>query len=70
MSRAEFERLTTEGLFGYLAAKEFVLDAEEQVIFRTQKIDGDSLLEMTKDHLVSCGVPMGVAVKIMKKILR
>ena len=43
MSRAQFEKLTTEGL----VLNEVVLDADEQALFRKNKIDGDSLLGMT-----------------------
>ena len=47
MSRAQFEKLTTEGLLAWLVLNEVVLDADEQALFRKNKIDGDSLLGMT-----------------------
>jgi len=68
MSRAEFEKLTTEGLIAWLAARGVVLDADEQAIFRKNKIDGDGLTGMTVELLKADGIPSGVAAKIMKRI--
>ena len=68
MNRAQFEKLTTEDLIAWLATKEVVLDAEEQAIFRKNKINGDALTGMTVDLLKADGIPSGVAAKIMKRI--
>ena len=68
VSRAEFEELGTEELIKYLATQKVVLDADEQAIFRKQKIDGDGLLGMTVELLKADGIPTGVASKIMRKI--
>ena len=55
-------------MIAWLAAKEVVLDANEQAIFRKNKINGDGLTGTSKKDLVSCGVPMGVAAQIMRRI--
>ena len=68
MTRAEFEKLTTEGLIAWFATMEVVLSDRVQSIFREQEIDGDGLTGMSKEDLVSCQVPMGVASQIMKRI--
>ena len=68
LSRAEFEELGTEELIKYLASQKVVLDADEQAIFRNQKIDGDAFLGLTVEILISCGVPVGVASKIIRRI--
>ena len=50
------------------ASKEVVLPEAIQQIFRDQMINGDGLTGMSKEDLVSCQVPMGVASQIMKRI--
>jgi len=66
MSRAEFEKLSTEGLIAWLATKEVVLSDQVQSIFRDQEIDGDGLTGLTIVDLERNGIPSGVAAKIMK----
>ena len=61
LSRAEFEDLGPEELLKYLATQKVVMPEDVQRIFRTQLINGDGLLGMTKVDLVACGVPIGVA---------
>ena len=68
MSRAEFEKLSTEGLIAWLATKEVVLSDQVQSIFRDQEIDGDGLTGLTIVDLERNGIPSGVAAKIMKRI--
>ena len=68
ISRAEFEELGTEEVIKYLVTQKVVLDADEQAIFRKNKINGDALTGMSVELLVSCQVPMGVAAQIMKRI--
>jgi len=68
MSRAKFEELGTEEMIQYLVSQKVVLSDKVRGILREQEINGDSLTGMTKEDLVSCGVPMGVAVQIIKRI--
>jgi len=68
MTRLEFEELGTKRLIKYLASQRVVLDADEQAIFKMHKISGDALTGMAKEDLVVCGVPMGVAAQVMKRV--
>ena len=68
LTRAQFEKLTTDGLIDYLAANEVALSDKVKDILREQEIDGDGLTGMTKDELVAAGVPVGAASKIVKRI--
>ena len=68
MNRIEFEEPGTEELIKYLDGQKVVLDADEQTIFRRQKIDGESLLGMTREDLERYGVAGGLTVKIMNRI--
>jgi len=47
LTRAEFEKLTIEGVIAFLASKEIVLPEAVLEIFHAQMIDGDGLLGMT-----------------------
>ena len=69
MTRAVFEKLKTQGLIDYLVADGVELDDKEKGIFREQKIDGEALIEATKEDLIGFGIPGGgVVLKIMKRI--
>ena len=68
MSLAQFEKLTTDGLIAWLASKEVLLDADEQAIFRKNKINGDGLTGMSKEDLKADVIPSGVVAQIMKRI--
>ena len=63
MARAEFEKLTTEGVIAWLASREVVLREDVQ-----QMINGDGLTGMTKEDLKADGIPSGMAAQIMKRI--
>jgi len=68
ITRAQFEKLTTEALIAHLAVKELTHSEKLQAIFRDQEIDGEGLLAMTKEDLERYGVPGGVVVKVMLRI--
>jgi len=68
MDLVEFEDLGTEELIKYLATQKVVLDANEQAIFKKQKINAAALLVMTKADLRAEGIPAGVAALVMSKI--
>ena len=57
IGRLEFEELGTEELIKFLASQKVLLDANEQAIFRQHKIDGDGLVGLSVQHLVSFGIP-------------
>ena len=70
LNRAVFEKLTTDGLIAFLASKEITLDANEQAIFRKQKIDGASLAVLSFDNLKAEGIPSGVAARMLDLVPR
>ena len=65
---AQFEELGTEELIRYLAFQKVALPEAMKEIFPTQMIDGGGLFGMNKEDLVACGIPMGLASKIVRKI--
>ena len=68
-TRAAFEKLKTQVLIDHLIAEGVELEVEEIAIFREHKIDGEALIEATKDDLIGFGIPGGgVVLKIMKRI--
>jgi len=68
MTKATFEKLKTQTLIDYLIAEGVELDDQKQAIFRQQEIDGEALLDISKEDLERAGFPMGLATKIMKRI--
>ena len=70
MMRAEFEKLKTQELVDYLIAQGVELDHQKQAIFRQQEIDGEVLLDWTREDLERAGFPMGLATKILKRITK
>ena len=68
MTRAAFGKLKTQALVDYLIAEGVELEEEEIAIFKKQKIDGEALLEWTREDLERAGFPMGLATKILKRI--
>jgi len=68
MSRATFGKLKTQALVDYLIAEGVELEEEEIAIFKKQKIDGEALLDISKEDLERAGFPMGLATKILKRI--
>jgi len=61
-ARAAFEKLTVEELIQYLK-----LD-KKQSVFREQEIDGQALTKLSTQDLVSIGVPLGPAAKILDRV--
>jgi len=68
MTRAAFGKLKTQALIDYLIAEGVELDDQKQTIFRQQEIDGEVLLDWTREDLERAGFPMGLATKILKRI--
>ena len=68
MTRAAFGKLKTQALVDYLIAEGVELEEEEIAIFKKQRIDGEALLELSRDDLVQVGFPMGLAATIFKRI--
>ena len=68
MTRAAFEKLKTQALIDYLIAEGVELDDRKQATFRQQEIDGEVLLEFSREELIGLGLPAGVVLKIMKRI--
>jgi len=68
MMRAAFENLSTQELIDYLIIQGVKLDDKEKGIFREQKIDGEALLDISKEDLERYGLPGGLATKILKRI--
>ena len=68
MTRAAFEKLKTQALIDYLIAEGVELDDKEKGIFREQKIDGEALIEATKEDLIGFGIPGGLVLKILKRV--
>ena len=68
MTRAAFETLETQELIDYLIAEGVELDDQKQTIFRQQEIDGEALLDVSKEDLERYGFPGGLATKILKRI--
>ena len=68
MTRAAFGKLKTQALIDYLIAEGVELDDRKQATFRQQEIDGEVLLEFSREELIGLGLPAGVVLKIMKRI--
>jgi len=68
MSRATFGKLKTQALIDYLIAEGVELDDQKQTIFKQQEIDGEVLLDWTREDLEKYGLPGGLATKILKRI--
>jgi len=68
MTRAAFEKLKTQELVDYLISQGVDLDDRKLEIFRQQEIDGEALLDISKEDLERASFSMGVATKILKKI--
>jgi len=68
MTRAAFGKLKTQTLIDYLIAEGVELDDQKQTIFRQQEIDGEALLDISKEDLERYGFPGGLATKILKRI--
>jgi len=68
MTRAAFGKLETQELIDYLSVQGVKLDHQQQAIFRQQEIDGEALLDISKEDLERYGLPGGLATKILKRI--
>ena len=68
MTRAAFENLDTQALVDYLIEQGVKLDDQKQTIFRQQDINGEVLLDWTREDLESTGLSKGIATMIMKRI--
>ena len=68
MTRAVFGKLKTQALLDYLIADGIELEEEDIAIFKKQRIDGDALLDISKEDLERYGLPGGLATKILKRI--
>ena len=60
--------LGTEELIKYMIAQGVKLDADEQAIFKKQKINGEALSDMTQEMLRAEGIPAGVATILLRRI--
>lgn len=70
MTRAAFVKLNPQGVIDYLTSRGVELDEDDIAIFKKQKIDGETLLESTKEELIGLGIPFGLAGKILKRTPR
>ena len=68
MTRAAFENLDTQALVDYLIEQGVKLDDQKKTIFRQQDINGEVLLDWTREDLESTGLSKGIATMIMKRI--
>ena len=68
MTRAAFEKLSPQELVDYLIVQGVKLDNQKQTIFREQEIDGEALLDISKEDLERAGFPMGLAATLFKRI--
>jgi len=68
MTRAAFENLDTQALVDYLIEQGVKLDDQKQTIFRQQDINGEVLLDWTREDLESTGLSNGIATMIMRRI--
>ena len=68
ITRAAFEMLSPQELIDYLIVQGVKLDDQKQAIFRQQEIDGEALLNISKEDLERAGFSLGLATKITHAI--
>lgn len=59
---------STQQLIQHLREKDLLSDSHLAETLTTEKIDGASFLELTRQDLAQCNIPMGPAIKVIKYI--
>jgi len=68
MTRAVFEKRKTQATIDYLIAEGVELEEEDIAILKKQRINGEALIDSSKEDLVGVGIPLGVATMILRRV--
>ena len=70
LNRDAFQNLQAEGVIEYMMTQNLSFTDKEQEIVKSQNLDGEFLLELSKEELQKCGFSVGTVAKLLKRIPR